>query len=149
MDMKCTTRYIMLVVIALLAGGCSWRHIEATEEALLRPEKGQVWQLVEQRGHEVRRGTMVTLTLNPETGSLHGKAMCNSYYADFRLRPDGDRYALTLSNMGYGNISCPDADMNAEFRYLSLLQKADALAITEYTMTLYSRGKEILKYELQ
>ena len=39
--------------------------------------------------------------------------------------------------------------MNAESRYISLLPKADALRIDAYTMTLYQKGKEILKYELQ
>lgn len=147
--MKHAARHIVLTVMLLVATGCNFRHMESSAVPLMSPDKGQMWQLVEQRGREVKSGTMVTLTLNPETGSMHGKAQCNSYYTDFKLTPDGGRYKLTLGEIGCSEIGCPDADMNAEFRYLSLLQKADAMEMTEYTMTLYSKGKEILKYELQ
>ena len=58
-------------------------------------------------------------------------------------------YSLKLSNLAEGDISCPDAEMNAQFRYISLLMKADAMVVTEYTLTLYCKGAEILKYELQ
>ena len=136
--------------MVLTAAGCGTRRIADAGVDMPMPEKGQVWQLVSMRGRDVKRGTMVTLTLNTETGNMHGMAQCNSYYADFRLRPQANAaYSLTLSNMGSSETSCPDADMNAEYRYFSLLAKADALAVTEYTMTLYSKGKEILKYELQ
>ena len=39
--------------------------------------------------------------------------------------------------------------MNAEARYMALFEKADALMLDAYTMTLYQKGKETLKYELQ
>ena len=147
--MRCVDKYILLVITAILAGGCSVRHADEAMRDMPHPDKGQVWQLVEMRGREVKGGTTVTLTLNPETGVLHGRAQCNDYYADFAMLPRGGRYALGLSNMGCGETSCPDADMNAEARYLSLLGRADAMTMDEYTMILYCKGKEILKYELQ
>lgn len=147
--MKYSLHYIVLSVIALLVAGCAVQHIEATGEALLRPEKGQVWQLVEQRGREVKRGTEVTLIINTESGSLRGTAYCNSYYAEYILRAEGNHYSMKITTMSSGTTRCPDAEMNAQTRYLSLLQNADMMTLTEYTLTLYSKGKVILKYELQ
>ena len=97
----------------------------------------------------MKNGTIVTLTFNPETGNMHGKAQCNSYHATFRLTPDDNCFRLVINNLGCTDISCPDAGMNAEIRYLALLTKVDAMTVTEYTLTLLSKGKEILKYELQ
>lgn len=148
--MKLKTKYIFLIVCVLICFGCSTAALRGgTSTILTPPDKGQVWQLVNMRGRDVKRGTMVTLTLNPETGNLHGKAHCNSYYATFRMTPGSDCYNLTISGLDCDEVSCPDAVMNAEFRYLSLLAKADVIVTSEYTMTLYSKGKEILKYELQ
>ncbi len=135
-----------IVVAVMLAAGCM-----ATQQAgrLVELDRNQVWQLVSMRGRDVKSGDKVTLVFNPDGGFLRGMAHCNSYYAECRIRPEGSRYSLKLSNMVEGSISCPDAVMNAQFRYTSLLMKADAMEVTEYTLTIYSKGKEILKYELQ
>lgn len=143
-------RYITLTLTLLLAVGCgAGRHGAATAGDMPLPDKGQVWQLVSMRGRDVKSGDKVTLVFNPDGGFLRGMAHCNSYYAECRIRHDGSRYNLKLSNLAEGDISCPDAEMNAQFRYISLLMKADAMVVTEYTLTLYSKGTEILKYELQ
>ena len=107
------------------------------------------------RGKAVSRTTdIITLTFNPEAGTISGKATCNSYYGNYRLKldsktPEGDNYTLKLSDVGSTKVFCNEADMNAESRYISLLPKADALHIDAYTLTLYQKGKEILRYELQ
>ena len=143
-------RYIVLTIMLLLAAGCgAGRHGAAAAGAMPLPDKGQVWQLVSMRGRDVKSGDMVTLVFNPDGGFLHGMAHCNSYYAECMIRSDGGRYSLKLSNMTEGSIRCPDAVMNAQFRYTALLMKADAMEVTAYTLTLYSKGKEILKFELQ
>ena len=149
--------YITLIVCLLLAAcGNSKPAVKDTAQQItLAPEKGQVWQLVAMRGKAVSRtDNIITLTFNPEAGTVSGKATCNSYYGNYRLRldsqtPEGDNYTLKLSDVGSTKVYCNEADMNAESRYISLLPKADALRIDAYTMTLYQKGKEILKYELQ
>ena len=114
-----------------------------------------MWQLVAIRGKDVSRtSNIITLSFNPEAGTISGKAPCNSYFGNYKLRPntqqqDGDYYTLGFSDIGSTKVYCTEADMNAESRYLSLLPKADALRIDAYTLTLYQKGKEILKYELQ
>ena len=149
--------YITLIACLLLpaCGNSKSAAIDTAQHITLAPEKGQVWQLVAMRGKAVSRTTdIITLTFNPEAGTISGKATCNSYYGNYRLKldsktPEGDNYTLKLSDVGSTKVFCNEADMNAESRYISLLPKADALHIDAYTLTLYQKGKEILRYELQ
>ena len=149
--------YITLIVCLLLSACGSSKPAVSTahQQEALAPKKGQVWQLVAIRGKAVSRTTgIITLTFNPEAGTISGKAQCNSYYGNYRLRldsltPDGDNYTLKVSDMGSTKVYCNETDMNAEARYLGLLPKADAFRIDANTLTLYQKGKEILKYELQ
>ena len=150
------TRIALVACLLLTAcGGTKSAGSTATQQEALAPQKGQVWQLVAMRGKAVSRTKdLITLTFNPEAGTLSGKASCNSYYGSYRLRldsqrPEGDNYTLKLSEVGSTKVYCNEADMNAEARYLALLPKADALMIDAYTLTLFQKGKEILKYELQ
>ncbi len=156
------TRKVLLthivLIISLLLTACASRHHEvqtprATEPVTLQKE--QVWQLVAMRGKAVSRTSgIITLTFNPESGNLSGKATCNSYFGSYTARlkeqlQEGDVYTLTISGVGSTKVYCTEADMNAESRYLALLPKADAFRVDAYTLTLYQKGKEILKYEIQ
>jgi len=142
-----------MLTMVLAACGTT-QHDTVSTAQLLQPDKDQVWQLVALRGRDVKPESVVTLVLNPATGNLSGKANCNNYYAEFKLRPlrstpEGDIHELSVSGLGVGQTRCPDADMNDEERYTALLAKADRMMLTAYTMTLYQKGKEILKYEVQ
>lgn len=127
----------------------------ATAEPPLVPQKEQVWQLVAIRGKAVNpNAAVVTIVVNPEAATLSGQAACNPFAAACRLalaeqQPSGDRYTIVLSDLKAGGRQCPEADMNAEARFLALLPKADALVLTAYTLTLLQKDKEILKFELQ
>lgn len=144
-----------LLVILCLMACTSTKPAPTSSAAPLLPQKEQVWQLVSIRGKEVnRRSATVTLVVNPEASTLSGQAACNRYGADCRLTlaaqlPEGDRYSLSVNNLSSGTLQCPEAEMNAEARYLALLPKADALLVTAYTITLFSKDKEILHFELQ
>ena len=96
----------------------------------------------------------LSLVINPDAGVATGFAYCNEYTFKLELvlagsQPDGDYYTIHLGLWGSGNLSCPEADMNAEQRYLSLLAKASRLRITATTLTLFQRDKEILHFELK
>lgn len=158
MDMRASviTRIALVACLLLTACGGSRQPSAVNRQTPpLEPQKGQVWQLVAVRGKAVSRTAgLTTLTFNPEAGTISGKTACNTYYGSYRLRleastAEGYRYALAFSGIGSGDTRCPEADMNAEARYMALLPKADAMCVDAYTMTLYQRGKEILKYELQ
>ena len=63
--------------------------------------------------------------------------------------PVDGRRPLTISLLDLGTIRCPEVDMNAESRFLAVLQKANYIIITQYSLKLYQNKKEILHFELQ
>lgn len=152
---------IILALLALALAGCGGAKPAATAadsaQEALTVEQNQVWQLVEMRGRAAKPGyggQPTTLVLIPKTGTFSGFASCNRYFGDYTLalaerRPDGDLYNVVFTLRGSDSIGCPDPHMNAESRYMAALAKADQLLLTAYTMTLYIKGKEILKYEMQ
>ena len=148
------TKYLTLVAL-LLSVSCSAPKPAATDpQEALAFSKDQIWQLVSVKGKAVAVPNTITLILNQETGTLYGQSYCNRYFADFTAHlaeqsQEGCRYAMKISYLGSNDTRCPEADMEAEGRYLALLPKADACVLKPYTLTFYRSGKEILKYELQ
>lgn len=115
-------------------------------------QKEQVWQLTSMRGKPLK--TNITISFNTEASTLSGQATCNTYGADCRLTystssPQGYLYNIVVANLSSGTTLCPEADMNTETRFLSLLAKADALLLTPYNLTLLQNNKEILHFELR
>ena len=142
----------LVAVAAVAFVACTSAKPSATAEEPLLPQKSQIWQLVAMRGKPVDNS--ITLSFNTEAATLSGRATCNTYGADCRLTyssssPEGYRYTVAVVNLAGGNTLCPEADMNAESRYLALLPKADAMLITPYNITLFQKDKEILRFELQ
>ncbi len=142
--------YGILSIICLVACGSS--KSAASSEEPLSLQKEQVWQLTAMRGRHVK--ALITLSFNTEAATLNGTATCNRYGADCHLTysaaaPEGYRYTVAVGNLTAGTTLCPEADMNAETRYLALLPKADALLLTPYNLTLFQKDKEILRFELQ
>lgn len=145
-----------MCVALLVMTGCRTASQPVGGAPALQLSKEQTWQLVAIQGKAVGGDARpVTLRFNPEAGTCHGHAACNDYYGEYRLTykggsdAEGDSYDLSLSLLGSGSVRCTEPDMNAEERYMALLRKADGMCLTAYTLTLYRRGKEILKYELQ
>lgn len=156
MKRESLTIHIILIISLLLSacGGTKNSLQKAGTEPPLAPEKGQVWQLVALRGKEVSRTSdIITLSFNPEAGTISGKAPCNSYFGNYTLQlyhsTTSPLYHLAISDVGSTKVYCNEADMNAESRYLTLLPKADAIRIDAYTLTLFQKDKEILRFELQ
>ena len=155
----CRKMRIKLIVIFLLTtftGACSPRQapVAALADPLV-PQRGQVWQLVAQQGKRLALNKKApTLLLDPEAGIATGDAQCNTYTFHCHLllvsqMPDGDHYTLALEPWGSGDTSCPEADMNAEQRYLALLAKTTSMRLTATTLTLYQKDREILHFEQQ
>lgn len=143
-----------LLTLALLLTACKASKTVAPADLLL-PQKEQTWQLVARQGHPLNRTKAApSLVINPDAGVATGFAYCNEYTFNLELvpagsQPDGDYYTIHLGLWGSGNLGCPESDMNAEQRYLSLLAKASLLRITATTLTLFQRDKEILHFELK
>lgn len=153
------TIYLLLFAAAVMTACVAPRSdVQSASLTSVQPlDRSQTWQLVAMRGKEMKLQAGVaptTIVFNSEAGSYRGFAPCNTYYGNYTAQllsqeADGDHYELSLKLEGSGSIGCPDAIMNAEGRYLSLLLKADGMLLTAYTLTLTQHGKEILKYELQ
>ena len=115
--------------------------------------KDQTWQLVRIQGRDIpKNAKSVTLTLNPEAGTLSGQATCNTYSANFVIgnqRPDSEKFQFSISNFQFTDIRCPEADMNAEGRFFAAFQKANNILISENSLTLYRDNKELLHFELR
>ena len=144
---------LMILAFLVLASCSSPREVECTASVSLLPDKGQTWQLTVLNGRSVSRDAKATtLSLNPEAGSFRGMAACNFYAGTYTLGEaslsDGRR-PIVIEYSGTGSILCPEADMNAEARFVATLQKANYILITEYTLSLYHDNKEILHFELQ
>lgn len=116
-------------------------------------DKEQIWQLTAIRGRTVdTHGKTFTIQFNPEAGTVRGFMACNMYFGRYVCRPGDSRTGrcpIEICLEGSGSLGCPEADMNADSRYYSLLPKATHLSFTSNTVTLYQNNKEILRYELQ
>lgn len=128
-------------------------HREATQNATLSllPNRNQIWQLTFINGRDVGSKS-TTLSFNPEAGTFRGQTTCNTYAGNYTLgeaSPVDGRRPLTISLLDLGTIRCPEVDMNAESRFLAVLQKANYIIISQYYLKLYQNKKEILHFELQ
>ena len=145
----------VLSVILLLAGCTSPKPVGKAPRDVLVPGKGQVWQLVALQGKPLDPADKApTLILNPDAATASGFAYCNNYSFQMKMEqpeshPEGDSFRVQLQLWGTGSLSCPDKEMNAESRYLTLLAKGERLVINATTLVIYQRNKEILRYSLQ
>ena len=145
---------LLLAVVPLLVQCTSPKSVTAGAEALTF-DKEQVWQLVTLRGKEVAvSDDPVIFMLHPESGTLRGRIACNRYFADYTLHSgkvdaEGTHYSMQVTYISGGDVQCPEGDMALQERYLALLAKTTDCLLTPYTLTLFQRGKEIIKFELQ
>jgi heat shock protein HslJ len=88
--------------------------------------------------------TEVTVVFDPAQGRLAGSAGCNQYFAAVKI--DGDR--LTLAPIGATKKFCgePPGVMNQEGKFLALLQKAERFKIRGNRLTLFSAGRQLLRF---
>lgn len=156
--MKNIYKILLPLLLALATASCSSLHHaapapQATADASLTPVKEQTWQLTAVNGRPLSQNAKpVTLSFNPEANSFRGQTACNSFAGTYSLgssSPHDPRLPLDIKLLGSGSILCPDADMNAEGRFLALFEKANHLFISTYTLTLYRDSKEILQFELR
>ena len=141
-----------LALLGLLASCGGEAKLAPSDPPLCQLDKEQTWQLVSIQSRDLApTATAVTIVFNPQAGTATGAAACNEYTFAYALGASqgGDLTPVTLTYWGSGTVLCPESDMNAERRYLALLAKATHLSLTPYTLTLYQRGKELLRYELQ
>ena len=147
----------IVAFLCCLSVGCRTVRVQVEPPEL---DRDQVWRLVEMQGRKLDRGAArVTIVFNPETGSLHGSAACNTYSANYLLSLLGDDDAtsrkwmcsLSISGLECTSVQCPDAEMNSEARYLSRLRHCNRLSLADAgnTLILGTRDRAELIFELQ
>lgn len=148
---------LAVLTAGLLLAGCSAkRAATASAPEPMQLERQQVWQLVSIGGKEVSRTKhIITLCFNPEAMQINGHGPCNEFSASYRLGSPSvgnsteGLQPIRVENLERSDVQCPEGGANAEERHLSLLVKADAYQATPLTLTLFRKGKALLKYELQ
>ena len=152
--MKNILKILLPLLIALTLTACASTATQSLSHPVTQSlKKDQTWQLVKIQGREVSKNAKtVTLTFNPEAESFRGLTACNFYAGTYTLgepSPTNGRCPFSIGTIGSGSILCPEADMNAEGRFLSMFEKTNHILITEHTLILYQNDKEILHFELQ
>ena len=148
--MKNILKILLPLLIALTLTACASTATQSLCHSVTQTlDKDQVWQLVKMQGRDLpQNAKIVDLTFNPEAGSF-------LELADYTGTPVGEpsptdgRRPFTIGTFGSGSILCPEADMNAEGRFLSVFEKANYILIDEFTLSFYRDNKEILRFELQ
>lgn len=108
--------------------------------------KDQTWQLVKLQGRTVPpHAKATTLSFNPEARTLRGQTPCNPYSADYSIHNS----TLTIQNLQSSSLLCPEADINAEKRYLATLKKCTQISLSSSTLSLGIKNKVLLVFELQ
>lgn len=152
--MKNILKILLPLLIALTLTACASTATQSLSHSVTQTlDKDQVWQLVKMQGRDLpQNAKIVDLTFNPEAGSFRGMTACNFYAGTYTLgepSPTDGRRPFTIVTFGSGSILCPEADMNAEGRFLSVFEKANYILIDEFTLSFYRDNKEILRFELQ
>lgn len=144
---------LSLVIVFFLTACASSVETQPTASPSLPLSKDQTWQLVKIQGRTIdRNATPVTILFNPEAGTLRGQTPCNTYSANYTLGgqlPASENFQLSTSNFQLSNVQCPDAEMNAESRYLANLSKCTWITSTSTTLSLGNKNKTLLQFELQ
>lgn len=108
--------------------------------------KNQIWQLVKLQGRTIPpHSKATTLSFNPEAQTLRGQTPCNPYSADYSIQNS----TLIIQNLQSSSLLCPEADINAESRYLATLKKCTQISLSSSTLSLGINNKVLLVFELQ
>ena len=149
-----TLHGLLILLAALLTVSCaSHRQVPSGESP--RFDKEQVWQLTSLQGRPLSAGSAeVLLMFYPDGNALRGRIACNRYFADYSAKPEKTTaeqtsYAIRVTDIGGGDVQCPEGGMELQQRYLAALAKVTSCRLTAYTLVFYQKDKEILKFELQ
>ena len=151
--MKNLTKILLSLLAVLTITACTSTATQSPcRPVTLSLDKDQIWQLTLINGRQLPNDNKtVTLSFNPEAGIFRGQTACNFYAGSYSLGnpASNGRHALSIDFLGSGSVQCPEADMNAEERFLATLKKANYILLNENTLSLFQNEKEILHFELR
>ena len=138
MKQLCRTFYLLVLMSALVLGGCG-QQAPATP---LVPLENVMWVL-ENYGETGKLQTPVpkteiTIKFDNTNGKFGGSSGCNQYFGGYQV----DKNKLTINApMGSTMMACPEEIMNQESQYVSILAKAESYKIEEGKLTISGTGK--------
>jgi len=98
---------------------------------------GTEWLLEDLGGAGVIDNVQATLAF-PETGKTAGKGSCNRFFGPAEISGS----AIKLGPLGSTRMSCPEAVMSQETKYLDALQAAEHFEWKEPYLLIYCKGFE-------
>lgn len=98
---------------------------------------GSVWRLEDLGGAGVLDGAEATLEF-PEGGKAAGRGSCNRFFGTVELSGG----SITFGPLGSTRMSCGEAVMSQEAKYLNALQDAERFTLDGSRILIYSKGME-------
>jgi heat shock protein HslJ len=98
---------------------------------------GTEWLLEDLAGAGVIDNVQATLTF-PEAGKTAGKGSCNRFFGPAEISGS----AIKLGPLGSTRMSCPEAVMNQETKYLGALQAGERFEWKDPYLLIYCKGCE-------
>ncbi len=74
----------------------------------------------------------------PELGKVAGKASCNRFFGTVQILDD----QIKFGSLGSTRMTCPEAAMKQEKRYLDALQTAECVEWKKPYLLIYAKGSE-------
>ena len=99
--------------------------------------QGSEWRLEDLAGTSVIDNAEATLTF-PEAGRVAGRGSCNRFFGTAEVSGD----LLKLGPLGSTRMSCPEAVINQETKYLQALQAAERFEWKDPYLVIYCKGSE-------
>ncbi|MGH7430319.1 MAG: META domain-containing protein, partial [Candidatus Methylomirabilales bacterium] len=121
--------------------------VRATDESASETNglKGTAWRLGGLGGAGVLDRVEATLEF-PEVGKVVGSGSCNRFFGIVEIAGD----SITFSPLGSTRMSCVEAVMNQEAKYLKALQDAERFTRDGSVLLIYCKGlKKPLRFVLK
>lgn len=101
------------------------------------------WVLEEFNGKPVTdsfKGTIPTLNLDVETGSINGNAGCNNYFGRFTY----EKGVIKAPNLASTMMMC--VEENQENQYMQMFESVDVVQVSDSVLSLSNSNKAVAKF---
>jgi len=132
--MTTTRTWMIWVVAAFMAGGCSAPGIETKQAVDL---VGTSWLAEEIGGTDVAGSVKPTLDFI-EPGKVAGRGGCNRFFGAVTIKGQ----SMEFGKMGSTMMACPPPIMEQERRYLEALGEAKRFEVKDGTLLLFKNDSD-------
>lgn len=147
---------IPILFISLVMMSCTCSKKQQANETVLEFSSADVWQLTHIRGSKVTYSNSepVTIQFNTESGTINGFAGCNRFFGNYINKvadtpESGTQGEISFTGVGATKMMCPEAEMRIEDKFLPLIEKSTRYSLSKYTLVIYQKDKEVMRFEKQ